>query len=441
MPTLTGSDSFTFTADDGESASLEAIVTITIQPANDGPAAASQAIVLGEDTPSPITLIGTDADGDTLIFTIDTPPANGGLGPVSPPTLPTPRTLTFMAPIPSPSSPMTGLKVPIRQQLDITIDPVNDSPTADNQTVSISEDAEIEIVLTATDIEDDALTYAIATPPANGTISGDPPAITYTPNTHFNGADGFTFVANDGTDDSEPALVSVNIVAINDAPMADDQSVTTPEDNPIDILLTGTDVDGDGLTYTLLAAPTNGTLSGTPPDVIYTPDMDYHGPDSFTFNVNDGSEDSPEATVSIDVTPVNDPPIAIAATVVTAEDTGVALTLTGSDSDDDDPLTFSISTPPSNGTLSGDAPDLTYTPNTDFNGPDSFTFLANDGVADPVEATVSIAVNPVNDAPTVDAQNLTTLEDTALEITLTGADIDSTGLTFVVDASPREWHP
>ncbi len=91
-------------------------------------------------------------------------------------------------------------------------------------------------------------------------------------------------------------------------------------------------------------------------------------------------------------------PVATSQSVATDEDTGIAITLAGTD-DDLDPLTFTVVDPPVSGELTGDVPDLTYTPDPDFNGSDSFTFTANDGTDDSAPATVSITVNPVNDAP------------------------------------------
>jgi uncharacterized delta-60 repeat protein len=96
---------------------------------------------------------------------------------------------------------------------------------------------------------------------------------------------------------------------VNRAPVADDQSVSTDEDTPVGITLTGSDPDGDSLTYSVESQPTHGSLSGTAPDLTYTPEANYYGADSFSFKVNDGQVDSGEATVSITVNSVNDPPV------------------------------------------------------------------------------------------------------------------------------------
>ncbi len=143
--------------------------------------------------------------------------------------------------------------------------------------------------------------------------------------------------------------------------------------------------------------PPHGTLTGTAPNLTYTPAANYNGSDSFTFTVNDGTVDSAAATVSITVGATNDDPVAVAQAVSTAEDTALAITLAGTDTDGD-PLTFAVGTP-SNGTLSGTAPNLTYTPDANFNGSDSFTFTVNDGTTSSAAATVSISVTAVNDPP------------------------------------------
>src|SRR5206468_2196372 len=106
---------------------------------------------------------------------------------------------------------------------------------------------------------------------------------------------------------------------------ANAQSVTTAEDTAAPIVLTGSDVDGDALTYAVATQPAHGTLSGTAPNVTYTPALNYNGPDSFTFTVKDATLVSTAATVSITVTPVNDPPVANAQSVTTAEDPTAAL--------------------------------------------------------------------------------------------------------------------
>src|SRR5207249_5336149 len=162
-----------------------------------------------------------------------------------------------------------------------------------------------EIVLTATDADGDALTFSIAAGPLHGALSGVAPNVTYTPAANYNGADSFTFKANDGTVDSSAATVSLTVSVVNDAPVANAQSVTLAEDASKAITLSATDVDGDALTYSIVAGPAHGTLSGVAPNMTYTPAANYNGPDSFTFKANDGTVDSASATVGVTVAPVN----------------------------------------------------------------------------------------------------------------------------------------
>jgi len=267
----------------------------------------------------------------------------------------------------------------------------NNPPVADGQAVVTDEDTQVAITLTASDVDGDHLTYAVVTYPSHGTLSGMVPDVTYMADLDYHGFDNFTFQANDGQVDSNIATVSITVASVNDPPETEDQTVTAAEDTPIEIVLTASDVDGDPLTYNLVTEPSHGALSGTAPNLTYTPEPSFSGMDSFTFVAYDGQVDSDVATVSITVWLVNDPPEADYQAVVTDEDTPVAITLTGSDPDDD-PLTFSVVMEPPDGTLSGSAPNLTYSPDPDYNGPDSFTFVANDGQVDSDIATVSITV-------------------------------------------------
>ena len=225
-------------------------------------------------------------------------------------------------------------------------------------------------------------------------------------------------------------------IIFNTPPLALDQSVTTDEDTTVIIDLTATDVDGDPLIYSVVSGTSDGSLSGTAPSLTYTPNSNFNDTDSFTFKANDGKADSNVATVTITVNPVNDAPVADDQPVATDEDTAVIIDLTATDVDGD-PLTYSIVSPPAHGSLDM---ALTYTPNSNFNDTDSFTFKANDGKADSNVATVTITVNPVNDAPVAQSQSVIAAGDTPLNITLMGSDVDSSTLTYSVVSDPPPSH-
>ena len=133
--------------------------------------------------------------------------------------------------------------------------------------------------------------------------------------------------------------------------------------------------------------------------------------------------------IGLALEPVNRAPTASDVAVTTAEDTAAAVTLTGSDPDGDE-LTYAVVSSPAHGTLSGTAPNLTYTPAADYSGTDSFTYTVSDGAFTSSPATVSITVTPVNDAPTVDIVAAACLTDTAGRLSVTTTDVEGTSPTL-----------
>jgi len=242
-----------------------------------------------------------------------------------------------------------------------------------------------------------------------------------------------------------PILASTSI-RVNTPPAADPLVVGTDEDTAVAVTLTGSDGDGDDLTYTVAAGPAHGTLSGTAPDLTYTPAADFYGSDGFTFSVSDGHADSNIAAVSITVTAVNDPPTAGNDSYATAEETALTVAAPGvlaNDGDvENDSLVAVLDAGPSNGILTlGPDGSFTYTPNADFTGRDSFAYHADDGAAHSGMATVTILVGSVNDPPTANDDAYGTDEDTPLVVAYPGilgndTDIEGGILTAVLDAGP-----
>ncbi|MDW0120639.1 MAG: Ig-like domain-containing protein, partial [Nitrososphaeraceae archaeon] len=181
----------------------------------------------------------------------------------------------------------------------------SDPPVANSQLVSVNKNVQQTITLTATDPNNDPLTYIIVTPPVNGTLSGTVPNLTYNPNLNHIGSDIFTFKANDGTLDSNIAIISVSVQ--NGPPIATNQQVSVNKNSQKSITLTATDPNNDPLSY-ITAATTQqgGTLSpsGSTPSAIRTytpPNSIFVGADSFTFTASDGTVNSNNATVNINV--------------------------------------------------------------------------------------------------------------------------------------------
>jgi len=221
------------------------------------------------------------------------------------------------------------------QTFTITAGAVNDAPVAHADTVMVDEDT--KLVFPSSDLvsNDDegadnelsqTLTVRKVYEGTHGTVSlGNSGNIAFTPETNFSGDATFTYLVCDNGNPSECSVqrapVNLTVSPVNDAPVADDQSVTTDEDTAREVTLSASDVEPDALGYTIVRAPRHVTLSGTGANLTYTPDADYNGPDSFTFEASDGTVNSDPATVSIAVAAVNDAPVANDDTTSTSEDT------------------------------------------------------------------------------------------------------------------------
>ena len=287
------------------------------------------------------------------------------------------------------------------------VEPVSNPPVANDQSVSLAEDTPAGIILTGSDIDGDPLTFSIMDLPGNGILAGNVPNLTYTPSTNYNGSDAFTFKVNDGKADSNIATVSITVTAVNDPPVTP-QGLTATVLGPDSINLmwyAGSDPDnGDIIQYNLFreTTPVASNLSVISyTDIGLTPNTSY----SYQLEAVDSSAAKSEksAIVNAITQPLpNHIPEAFAQSVITDEDTPKTIILEVIDADGD-PLTYSIVNLPGNGILAGNVPNLTYTPSTNYNGSDAFTFKVNDGKADSNIATVSITVTAVNDPPVIDS--------------------------------------
>lgn len=425
-----GTDSFVYQVADNSGATSQATVTVRVNSVNDTPSAATQSVQVAEDGSTSLTLTAVDGDNDTLSYHIERYPSNGKLTGVVPNLTYTPNanfngsdSFTFYV--------NDGTVNSSAATVNITVNPTNDQPTANNQQVQVLEDTSLAIFMQGSDPDNDNLTYVIKNNPANGTLTGSGNSRVYAPNANFNGADSFTFVVNDGTVDSAEATVSITVSATNDAPVATAQNVTVDEDNQVTITLSATDIDSQSLTYSVVSNPQSGTLSGTGSTLVYIPNANFDGSDSFTFKANDGSLDSNSATVSISVNPVNDAPVAQSLNLTSSEDVPLPITLLGSDVENI-PLTYTVVNQPGNGTLSGTAPNLVYTPNSNFNGIDSFTFRVNDGVSNSTDADVNININAVNDLPVAVDDIISRTDWQTFSIDVLNNDSDADGDTLTV---------
>jgi hypothetical protein len=194
-------------------------------------------------------------------------------------------------------------------------------------------------------------------------------------------------------DDAGTGTATTSVSVGNQSPIVEVAEVTTAEDVPSEVTMAASDPDGDPLSYVVVSYPSHGTLSGTGATRTYTPDPNYHGPDSFMFSVGDGISAPVAATVAIIVTPVNDPPVANPTTATVASGQSVPVTLAGSDVDGDS-LTVVVVTQPLHGTLTAGGGGYSYTSTSGYSGSDSLAFAVHDGTVQSEPATVAITVTP-----------------------------------------------
>ena len=438
----TGADSFTFKANDGAADSNTATVSVTITAVNDLPAATDDTASTNEDTPATITVLAndTDADGDTLTVIAVTQGSNGSVTTNGTTVTYTPNadwngTDSFTYTV------SDGNGGSDTASVSVTVNVVNDVPVAVNANLSVNEDSTASGLLPASDSDGDSLTYSLVTNGTKGTAvitNTATGAFTYTTEANTTGADSFTFKVSDGTTDSNSATVSVTINDVNDKPTASDSSITTAEDTQVNNFLTATDIEGDALTYSIVVNGSKGTALITNPATgafTYTPDPNTTGSDSFTFKVNDGNDDSSIATVTVTITAVNDAPVATDDTASTNEDTAATITVLANDTDTDgDALTVSAVSQGSNGVVTTNGTTVTYTPNADWNGADSFTYTVSDGNGGTHTATVSMTVIAGNDIPAAADDSAITAEDTAVMVNVLANDTDLDGDSLSVSA-------
>ena len=433
-PGYFGSDSFQFTDGNGTATSAPATVSITVVGQ---PTANAQSVTTAQDKPTAITLTGTDPDTPPLALTysVNTGPTHGTLSGTAPNITYTPFT-GYVGPDSFQFTDSDGIvtSTPVFVVLTVVA-----QPTANAQSVTTTEGAPKAITLTGSDPNTPplSLTYTVTAGPANGTLSGTAPDLTYTPDSGYSGTDSFQFTDTNGTATSAPVTVALTVIG---QPTAVALSATTAEGTTRAITLAGTDPDSPplALTYTVTAGPAHGTLSGTAPDLSYTPDAGYFGSDSFQYTDTNGVVTSAPATVALTVvqTTAVGQPTANAQSVTTAQGTPTAITLTGTDPDTPPlALTYSVNPGPAHGTLSGTAPNLTYTPTSGYFGPDSFQFTDSNGTLTSAPATVALTVVG---QPTANAQSVTTTAGAPTAITLTGSDPNTPPLplTYAVTTGP-----
>jgi VCBS repeat-containing protein len=468
-----GPDTFTYRANDGTANSGIATVRLTITAVNDPPVAVDDAYTGDEDTPITIAsaaagVLGNDTDpeNDTLTAAVVTPPSHGAV------VLNASGTFTY-----TPAADYNGADSFTYRARDaaldsntatvrITLRGVNDPPVAVNDAYSTNEDTPLTIAAanlgvlandTDPDVPAQTLTAILVSTTTRGTLTfNGNGTFTYSPQPNFNGADTFTYRASDGAAQSNIATVTITVSAVNDPPVARNDSYFTNEDTaltvpPPGVLVNDSDVDNDinAAIVTIVVQPTSGVLSNVAAGGFrYTPNSNFTGTDTFTYRLSDGAANSNIATVSIIVQALNDPPIAVDDSYTTAEDTPLSVAapgVLGNDTDPDSPpssLSAQLVSPPLGAAFAlNPNGSFSYTPSPEFNGDVTFTYRVSDGAATSAPATVTIHVTPVNDAPVAVDDAYTAAPNTPLTINAPGVlgndfDIDSASLTAALAMPP-----
>jgi VCBS repeat-containing protein len=420
-----GSDSFSYRADDGSLSSAQVTVMLTVAAVNDPPAISPIALAnLAEDGSLLITqanlLAGaSDVDGDALtasnlaLVSGSGTLADNGNG-----------TWTF-----SPAANWNGASsfsfvvsdgtTSTANTANLTVTAVNDVPTSSPVTLTpITEDSgsrlitQAELLGTAADIEGDALTVSqVLIASENGTLidNGDG-SWRYTPAANDDTSVIFSYTITDnGTTNgiadpkSLAASASLDITAVNDAPVSADGALSVAEDNSaIGQLPAATDIEGDPLTYALATTAQHGSVSvNNEGSFNYHPDADFNGNDSFSFSITDSHGASHNYGFTIVVTPVNDAPVAADLTVSTMVNSLLSARLPAASDVDGDPISYALLTAASHGTVAVvSSGQFTYRPTTNYAGPDQFTYTVSDGQGGTGVYTATIDVRRTGDIGT-----------------------------------------
>ena len=488
---FSGTDSFVVQVSDGV-ATDTLTIHVVVEPVSDSPVieqGGSVSVIMSQDG-SPVSwvapaLTAVDAEGDFLTwffqgFTSTDPiDVNGtvsleGNG----------RSPTIFTYAPSPGFVGTdSFEIGVTDGVDSTLITVSVSILAVNAPPIIAQGDEASIIsaegqtlsiadlptLSASDPEGGNLTWSLSSPALNGvaTLGGtgsSPTVFTYVPTAYFYGTDSFVIIVSDG-DLNDTVTVNLNISGVNDAPVVTqgtEVAVTMSENgSPIAWVapsLIAIDPDGDSVLWSLLSPPLKGSAtvsgSGESPSVFtYAPNENYSGTDKFIVRASDGT-DSNEVEVSIIIEHVNVPPVIDQGESVSAtmSEDGVpsgwfAPSLSATDSDASNVITWSVATSPSNGvaTVSGSGASpavFTYTPTANFWGTDSFVVQVDDGNATDA-ITVNVQVEPVNDFPVLNKKDVISVSMTEngtsipwVAPDLNASDMDGDELSWTIFTQP-----
>uniref|UniRef100_UPI002611FB06 Ig-like domain-containing protein n=1 Tax=uncultured Sulfitobacter sp. TaxID=191468 RepID=UPI002611FB06 len=440
-----GETTIAYTITDGNGGFDEAVVTVTVNPVNDGPLAEDDEATTDEATPVTISVLDNDSDpeGDPLTVVAATSP-NGDV------VINDDGTLTF-----TPDDDFTGeavvnyvisdgdLEDPAVVFITVNPEPSGFAPVAVDDTAETLEETPVTIDVLAndTDPEDDPLTITEASSDDGTVVINDDGTITFTPDLDFFGDAVIDYTVTDGNGGFDDARVNVTVENLNDAPIAVDDCVSTPEDTPVTIPVLANDSDPDGNPLTVIAAtsPDGDVVINDDGTVTFTPNPDFTGDAEIAYTISDGNGETDEAIAKVSVGEETDPPVANDDTAETDEDTPVTIDVLGNDTDPDgDPLEVISATSPDGTVTINDDGTIEFTPNPDFNGPTTITYTVTDGNGGEDTGTVDVTVNPVNDGPLAedDVANVNAGSSVTVPVLANDSDPENDPLTIVSASSP-----
>ncbi len=447
-----GTDTFNYTIDDGHGGSVTNSITITVNPVNDLPAASNVAESILEDNQYIISIANllaksgaSDIDSDILTISSVQNAINGVI------------TISNGNVIFTPAANYNGVAAfdftvndsnggTITQTVNLTVDALNNVPTATLIKASGKEDTviAIDVLAKASDIDGDVLTISAVTDAQHGSVAIQNGKILYTPNANYNGTDTFNYTIDDGHGGSVTKALTVTVKPVNDAPVASDINISGYEDvqyiiNAASLLAeaAASDIDSEALFIKTVQGAKKGTVAFNQEtqEITFTPNANYNGAASFSYTISDGNKTITK-TAYININPVNDAPTATLVAASVNEDKTVTIDVLAKAKDiDGDVLSISAVTNAQHGNAIFQNGKILYTPNANYNGTDIFNYTISDGQGGSITNSITVTVKPINDAPVlssqIENQNVTT--GTAFHIELGDnlfSDIDGDSLSY-----------
>jgi hypothetical protein len=468
-----GVQKISYVLSDGYGGSATGLLTISVGSTNDAPVAMDDSKQIEEDHIAQINVLTNDTDldaGDTLTLTglSGTDGLPGSISFQSNGDVTFTPNENYYGEITVGYTVADSAGATDTGTLTITVIPVNDTPTATDDTVTVNEDSSVsknitalidDVDLTGPNGDELSVSVAAADKPKHGTITVNNGQCVYTPSADWNGSDAFAYTITDKAGATAKADIDITVNQVNDAPIANDDLTSTDEDKAVAIQVTANDSDIDTmlelnarpedevLSLSVTQAPSHGQAVVNGMQITYTPEENYNGPDSFVYSLSDGDV-ADTAVVSITVKQVNDAPVAKSDAVTTNDEDMVLINVLANDTDVDTQTGLNAGTlhnyssfkvtsvsAPDHGNAEISNNKVAYTPEDRFAGTDSFIYVMSDGYGTTASATVTVNVLSANDPPATPVVK-TPVEGTmygggsTVTVAWDGFDIDSDALTY-----------